>query len=129
MLALRQEHRGWTFPARLRVGVVARSQVELTITDDPRPDPALRADVVDALVEHALVRAALPHDETGDGWVLRAGALLPDEEECAWLREVDRAVRLRGLLAPHLLLITKTGWYDLRDGSSKTWKRLRERRA
>ena len=123
--ALREEHRGWTFPPRVRVGELAGAHVGLEVPLDREPDGALIADMVDALVERALVEGVLPRRRPGAGWVLRPGAPEDDPTDRSWLREVSRAVQLRGLPAPGLWVVTKGGGTDLRTGRTRTWLRAR----
>lgn len=125
VVALRREHRGWTFPPRIRVGELGGDHVEVELERGHQPDHALIADMTDALVERALVAGALPRQRLGDGWVLRPGPPVDDAADRSWLREIARAVELRGLRRPRLWVVTKAGGTDVTNGRTRTWVRAR----
>ncbi|WP_235738651.1 hypothetical protein [Nocardioides alcanivorans] len=107
------------------MGTLAGSHVEVEAPTERRVDDALVADMVDALVERALVTEMLSTESAGDAWILRPGTPRDDVEDRRWLREVERAATARNLPIPRLWVITKSGGTDVRASRTLTWVRAR----
>lgn len=122
---LRREHRGWTWPRQLRLGIFGGAYVAVQVPTEPPADQALVCDMVEALVDAAVRRGLLAPNLVGSGWIVRPGELVEDAEDRRWLWEVRRVVRDRWLPDPGLWIVTKTGGIDLHTGAVRSWTRPR----
>lgn len=122
---LRREHRGWTWPRQLRLGIFGGEYVAAEVPTNPPADRALLCDMVDALVDRAVHQGLFAPDQAGSGWMVRPGDPVDDAEDRQWLWEVRRAVRDRWLPDPGLWVVTKTGGTDLHTGATRSWTRAR----
>ena len=94
-----------------RVGVVV---------DDVGLDHALRADVLGALLWRH-------RDQQPLVWLTRTGPLAWQDVDARWFAAF-RAARGEVLVGQDFLVVTRHGWHDPATGSSRTWKRIRDRR-
>ena len=83
-------------------------------------DQALRADVVAALVR----RAGAP--PTPLVWLARCGDLELADADADWLAAARTAYAEAGLPLT-MVVVTRQGWRDPRSGTTRRWRRLRDR--
>jgi hypothetical protein len=117
---VRQESRR-SFPPTVHVGVPGVGARRFAISQEDRFDPALRVDVVEAMLRRAVERSVVPLV-----WLTRPveeEPLLCDDE---WTAAVQAAGGELGL-ALGLVVVTRQGWRDPVTGVRRTWKRIRER--
>lgn len=110
-------------PPALHVGVPGRGVRTFVAGPQDLLDHAARTDVV-----QAMVRAA---ERTGEPliWLTRRELLTATdvhEADVAWTAAVIAAGAELGRALP-LVVVTRRGWRDPRTGTSRTWKRVRER--
>lgn len=110
-------------------------------TDDPDLDPALRSDVVAAMVRRADLMAAAGRTRHGRGeaaptaptaptapvvWLVRLGDLALQDVDLAWLAAA-RAAYAEAELPLVMVVVSRTAWRDPRSGMGRSWRRLRVR--
>ena len=127
VLQLVEVERRRRFAPVLHVGVPAGRQARFAAdpTDEDLMDHALRADVVAALVR----RAGGPGDPrtTPLVWLARGGDLDdPADADADWLAAALTAYAEAGL-ALTMVVVTRQGWRDPRSGTTRRWRRLRDR--
>ena len=118
----RTEHRR-SYPPVLHVGVPGRAVRTFVAGAEEPLDHAVRADVVQAMVRTA--------ERTGEPLVwLTRGEVGPaagvHEADVAWTAAVIAAGAELGRALP-LVVVTRRSWRDPRTGTSRTWKRVRQR--
>lgn len=108
------------FDAAVNVGrlAAARARFVARAQDIPALDPALRIDVVSALVEEA---ASGPLTV----WLTRPGTPDTHEEDLRWLSAAEIACGQHDRTMAGFYAITRTGWLNVHTGQQQTWKRLR----
>jgi hypothetical protein len=108
------------FDAAVSVGVPAgpRDSFVVRAQDLPALDPALRVDVLAALLE-----GSGPAWRTA--WLTRSGDVEPLDADLDWLRAAATAFGMHGRPLDGFYVITRTGWRDVRTGERRVWKRLR----
>lgn len=84
-------------------------------------DHALRTDVVGALMWRRRCEDPLV-------WLTRAGSLAWQDADAGWFA-AWRAASGEIDVPSRFLVITRHGWHDPSTGRSRTWKRIRDRRA
>ena len=112
------EHRR-RHPVLVHVGD-PRGRVSLAV-DELCPDHALRADVLGALLWRH-------RDEDPLVWLTRTGPLDLQDVDARWFAGF-RAARREVLVGGDFLVVTRHGWHDPATGATRTWKRIRDRRA
>jgi hypothetical protein len=110
------EHRRH-FPAGLHVGTPGGDV--LSIVDDPDWDRQVRADVLGAMLRRTTATDPLV-------WITRAGHLTWHDVDASWLAPAVAVAPERGDDA-RLVVVTRHGWLDPRSGTTRTWKRIRQR--
>lgn len=118
----REQRRGYA-PVALHVGDLSGEAVTWSHRRGEWIDPALRTDVVAALLE----RLGQDSGVAPAAWITRAGALQPHDEDLAWAGAVHRAFAAAGLTPRCVVVVTKTGWYSPQGGERAEWKRPRRR--
>ncbi|MEE3126738.1 MAG: hypothetical protein VX494_05965 [Actinomycetota bacterium] len=84
-------------------------------------DHALRCDVVGALIWRRRHEDPLV-------WLTRAGSLAWQDADAEWFA-AWRAAAGEIDVPSRFLVVTRHGWHDPSTGRSRTWKRIRDRRA
>ncbi|MEQ4522141.1 hypothetical protein [Nocardioides kribbensis] len=123
-------------PPVLHVGVPGGpTAVFVPRTDDPDLDPALRSDVVAAMVRRADLLAAADRTRQGHAeaaptapvvWLVRLGDLALQDVDLAWLAAA-RAAYAEAELPLVMVVVSRTAWRDPRSGVGRSWRRLRVR--
>ncbi|MEQ4500148.1 hypothetical protein [Nocardioides kribbensis] len=123
-------------PPVLHVGVPGGpTAVFVPRTDDPDLDPALRSDVVAAMVRRADLLAAPDRTRQGHAeaaptapvvWLVRLGDLALQDVDLAWLAAA-RAAYAEAELPLVMVVVSRTAWRDPRSGVGRSWRRLRVR--
>ncbi len=135
------EHRR-VFAPVLHLGTPGARRVELPLYL-PRPDHALRTDLVEALYrrhrESALhdppAPPAQPVQPCPPGtdappvllWCTRPGGLEPEDDDLAWSSAAPCAAHELEVSLP-LVVVTRQGWRDPATGAGRSWRRLRPAR-
>ena len=111
------------YPPLLHVGWPGVRGEVFAAEPGDRFDPALRSDVVAALLRSARLRpptaGAVPML-----WLTRSGTLEVGDLDRAWLNAGLRASAEAGL-GLTFVVVTKHGWRDPRTGSHREWRRVR----
>jgi len=110
------------FPPVLHVGLPAGRQAEFA-PQDPM-DQALRADAVAALLRR--VGGAPGPGAAPLVWLTRCGDLELADADADWLAAARTAYAEAGL-ALTMVVVTRHGWLDPRSGTTRRWRRLRDR--
>jgi hypothetical protein len=110
------------FAPVLHVGHPLRGAVASTPGVGPGLDPALRADLVAALLR----RAVRGEPATPLVWLTRTGGHAWHDADAAWLEPAARAHAEAGRSLT-FVVVTRRGWWDPRSGAQRTWARLRAR--
>ena len=120
------EHRR-VFPPVLHLGVPGGRHCRLP-QDGPRPDHALRTDLLEALFRR---HHAAQSDGSATGrtllWFTRPGDLEPEDDDQEWASAARSAGSELGVVLP-LVVVTRQGWRDTGSGAGRTWRRLRAAR-
>lgn len=124
------------FPPVLHLGTPGAHRVLLP-DPPPRPDHALRTDLVEALFRRHRAIAALdpaestgPHGSAGPPvllWCTRPGGLEPEDDDLAWSSAARCASGELEVGLP-LVVVTRQGWRDPATGTGRSWRRLRPAR-
>jgi len=111
------------YPPLLHVGWPgARAEIFAAEAED-RFDPALRCDVVAALLRRARQRGPTP-GAVPMLWLTRSGPLEVGDLDVAWLTAAVRA-SAEAELGLTFVVVTRRGWFDPRSGSRRAWRRIR----
>lgn len=107
-------------PTVLHVGEPGGPELLFACAEDDPDDQGVRTDVVVAL----LARCPRPDPLV---WITRPGGLETQDDDARWLAATRAA---GGELGRHvqLVLVSRRGWRDPRSGTTRTWRRLRDRR-
>ena len=109
----RRECRGRrVHPTVLHLGTLSGERVE--IPHDPTLDPALRADLLERILNQVDPAVALP-------WLTRGGVLAPGDNDFAWYAAARTAFGRHGRTLSAFYLITRDGWLDLVTDRSDLW--------
>ena len=119
VLQLVTHERRRRFPVVLHVGSPADREAEFA--PEQVMDHALRADVVAALVHRTAASGPAPLV-----WLTRPGELDLTDADAAWLSAARTAYAEAGLPLT-MVVVTRHGWRDPRTGTSRRWRRLRDR--
>jgi len=95
-----------------RTGFVVRAQDLMLL------DHGLRVDVLTALLEET-------PGSWDTSWLVRPGVPAAHDADLAWLTAARDAFAAHGRALRGFFAITRYGWLDLGDGTSRFWKRLR----
>lgn len=91
------------------------------VVDDLGLDHALRTDALGALLWRH-------RDQDPLVWLTRTGPLAWQDVDARWFAAF-RSARSEVLVGGDFLVVTRHGWHDPATGTSRTWKRIRDRRA
>ncbi|MDP3890695.1 hypothetical protein [Nocardioides sp.] len=120
ILAFKASEARRRFPVVVHVGVPGRPHEGFAEHPGSHLDHALRTEIVGALVQRVDVT------EPPVTWVTRPGGLDLHESDQAWLAAALAAYAEEGLPLT-MVVLTRSGWYDPRSGTRRTWVRLRPR--
>lgn len=120
VFALRCRERRRVFPTSVHVGDPDAWHASYAAGPD-RLDIALRADIVAGLLR------SVSEDEQPAFWLTRPGVPEPHDDDRVWVAAARQAFAEAGQAAAWWAVVTKNGWYDVTDGETRTWKRLRIR--
>ncbi|QYJ04805.1 hypothetical protein KUV85_03735 [Nocardioides panacisoli] len=113
------------FAPVLHAGVPGRAARTFAVLRGDELDPALRVDVVEALVRPTVSRGRVPLL-----WLTRPDAAAEVDGEAQvdrdWVAATAAAGAELGVLLD-LVVVTKHGWRDPRTGVARHWKRIRRR--
>lgn len=112
------------FPPTVHLGSPGRGVTSVT-SEDVALDHALRTDLLEAMLSRARRRGDVDEPLA---WVTRSGTLEVQDADLAWRSAACSASRELGIDLP-LVVVTRQGWRDPWTGTSRTWRRLRPRRA
>lgn len=116
-----QTERRRSFAPLLHVGWPAAAKEVFAVVPGETLDHALRADVVAALLRRGRRGNAVPLV-----WLTRPGPLELQDVDAAWMSAARTATAEAGV-ALTMVVVTRSGWFDPRSGTSQVWKRLRQR--
>lgn len=120
ILAFKATEQRRRFPTAVHVGVPGEDHPAFTERPGDALDHGLRTEIVGALLEGA------------DGpyapltWLTRPGEPVPHDADHAWLAAA-LAAYAEAVLPLTMVVMTRSGWYDPRSGTRRTWVRLRAR--
>jgi hypothetical protein len=121
VLGLRTAERRRVFGPVLHVGRPGGPVAAYAVDVRDRLDPAVRTDLVGALLRRLPAEGPAPL-----AWLTRAGELALHDEDAAWLAAARQAFAESGRPLT-LVVVTRRGWWDPRSGLRREWKRLRAR--
>lgn len=120
ILAFKASERRRRFPPVVHVGVPGSEHESFCEHPVGILDHALRTEIITALV------GRFDLAEPPVTWVTRPGGLDLHESDQLWLAAALAAYAEESLPLT-MVVITRTGWYDPRSGTRRTWVRLRPR--
>ncbi|HEX4191242.1 MAG TPA: hypothetical protein VHZ06_09630 [Marmoricola sp.] len=107
-------------PTTLRIG--RPGGPHLALPDDPSYDSGLRADVLERALDGLDLDTAVP-------WLTRSGDLAPADADFLWMAAATEAFGRHGIGMPGFIVMTRYGWYNLVDGQTMQWRRIRPNRS
>lgn len=113
------EHRR-RFPLAVHVGVPGEDHPAFTEQPVDTLDQGLRTEIVGVLLER------IDGPEAPVTWLTRPGEPVHHDADHAWLAAA-LAAHAEAALPLTMVVMTRSGWYDPRSGTRRTWVRLRPR--
>ena len=123
---LRSRERRARFPVTFHLGVLGGPCEAYAVPPEDAEvlDAALRIDLAGRLLEAHRSRTA-PAGAEVVVWLTRPGEPTPQDVDLAWMAATEVALTAAGAPAADCYAITRSGWLDVRTGTSRTWTRLR----